>query len=1077
MGLVCHRSIVFSDMPLGMHETFLRLRADHAMLRELGGLVVVNAEGMWGYSGGVSFGEGAIEDGVIGIQAVVDRLTSRAARMDHPEYLLDDETHCLLVTSTDSTADSIARLLEVMEGTMPDNKRCDWLHIEWSRGLVFSVAESLISDWNGGEFDRNCIRNRTATEKVEYEHHEWSAALIQYLESRMLARRGAIDLDGEKHPLRTFGFATLDFSQTEGRRFLEARALIDKVAQEDERIDLDVVFRRCSEALKGGRNLFSQALSQANMPLNIANLVSNDEDFAQFDVRQRLSDFRDHVTNETGAIEKVEASIEEGVEDLKSQLNQVLQQTDNSAQERLTVIQSLLGRMPDRTVGKPLRSTLMLDDCEQECLEALARMSNHEQEIPSVQELHVKRRMCAEFADNIVHLERAMAIDEEAGLDTEEDEKELSKLSEDLEQCTQQYGVLRTRFARFRRRMFAALSAQWMEGLFERLVEEARHEPEPYVVEEQPLLSAREKRLLMTTAVTLPAWLTIAWMINVLFWFEQAMMSLAYGLVWAAVISYRMRARKPKAPPSPMVEQRKKFIKAAEQYHTEMVRFAALTRFQTAFDEQIRKPLIIEHNRLSAILNGLRKEAGSAQKEVESAFIEVDFIQHIGDSDSFNRYYDEELEDPIAAVPSIVQVYLDLLRSGIRQWDEHDAVLRYKALIRERVHQHLDELEQFDMLHFLTDDDRDGVPVFVNPALPPLEELIRRATISLGVLHDCGAEQDGQLKVFMGRSDNSLLVDRFKDRMGRLFPEASQARLQFIETDDANRIGFLRTVDIRMEAMKRRERADAEESGSSHEQREEEDSRSTVSVLDHKGFGVVSGDQLTFSLRGQAVVFDLPRFTPEEREAILGLDHFERGVRLVPGKDVEDIVYERILGHDQHDAQLEAIVVQARDWSARLGVSLPEVLISLVQAIPYEIGTHEKYPIETLMLGHGDCSDKSTLLKKLLGLCGVNSALLLYEGLKHMALGVAVPSGSEGHMVKGYAFMECTRPFVVGNEPYELVGGGSPANEEAELLLSDPSLSPWSGYSEYREAAKAGFPSVRDDEDDTPLRNSWREQS
>ena len=95
MGLVCNRSIVFSDMPPGMHETFLRLREDHAMLRELGGLVVVNAEGMWGYSGGVSFGEGVIEDGVTGIQAVVDRLTSRAARMVHPEYLLDDETHCL----------------------------------------------------------------------------------------------------------------------------------------------------------------------------------------------------------------------------------------------------------------------------------------------------------------------------------------------------------------------------------------------------------------------------------------------------------------------------------------------------------------------------------------------------------------------------------------------------------------------------------------------------------------------------------------------------------------------------------------------------------------------------------------------------------------------------------------------------------------------------------------------------------------------------------------------------------------------------------------------------------------------
>ena len=94
-----------------------------------------------------------------------------------------------------------------------------------------------------------------------------------------------------------------------------------------------------------------------------------------------------------------------------------------------------------------------------------------------------------------------------------------------------------------------------------------------------------------------------------------------------------------------------------------------------------------------------------------------------------------------------------------------------------------------------------------------------------------------------------------------------------------------------------------------------------------------------------------------------------------------------------------------------------------------------------------------------------------------MALGIAVPSGSEGHLIQGYAFLEATAPFVVGNDPVELVSGRTPKNAEVELLLSDPSLSPWSGYADYREAAMAGFPSAQDAEDDTFLRNSWREQS
>ena len=55
-----------------------------------------------------------------------------------------------------------------------------------------------------------------------------------------------------------------------------------------------------------------------------------------------------------------------------------------------------------------------------------------------------------------------------------------------------------------------------------------------------------------------------------------------------------------------------------------------------------------------------------------------------------------------------------------------------------------------------------------------------------------------------------------------------------------------------------------------------------------------------------------------------------------------------------------------------------------------------------------------------------------------MALGIAVPSGSEGHLIQGYAFLEATAPFVVGNDPVELVSGRTPKNAEAELLAVGP---------------------------------------
>lgn len=1103
MSLTCYRSIVFSDMPLGMHETFLRLRSDHLMIREVTGLVVVNQDATWGYSGGETYGQGLIENGMPGIQAVVDRLTSRSTRIDHPEYELDDNTHCLLVTTSDSDAYSIRHLVEVMEKTMPEHTRCDWLHIEWGEGMAFSDAEALINAWNGGEFDRNCIRNRTASEKVEYGHREWSAAVIQYLESRMLEREGAISFDEEVRSPRTFGFATLDFSQTEGRRFLEAKAFLQVVERENERVDLDLVFRRCSEALKGGDRLLAEALSHADAPLDLGKLVTTTEDYARFDVRQRLSDFRDRVTNNEGTIEKVEQSVEEGIEHLKAQIETILESSDSSAQERLSIIQSLLGHVPERTHGKPLRTTMMLDDCERDCLAELAALSEFVEDAPSVQELHIQRRFCAEQMDNIVNLKRAIEIDEEAGLDTSSEKQQLLRLRQEFEKCQDGYDQLRQRYTRFRRGMFAALSTQWMEGLFERLVKEATYDYKPPVVVEKPLLGPWEKRVLITTGAILPLWLWLAWKIGIGFWFEQVLLTVVYAIGWAVVISLRLRKPK-KVQENPMVKQREMWMAAADKYHGAMVRFAALSRFQKLFDEEVHKPLILEYNRLTSLLGNLRSQADEAREVVENSFTEVDFVQHIGNADSFNKYYEYDLSPSMGAVPSIVKVYLEFMSSKRRHWTEEDALEEYRRMIRKEVNDHLESLERFEMLEYLMEREHNKPPHFVDPDLPPLGELIRRAKISLGGLHDCAKEEDGHLTVFIGRSDNTTMTDRFRQQINSLFPESRQARLDFVLTDDVNRIGFLRMIDVDVRAMKAREQQDARrvrrrKPAPDVPKAPAEEGEGNVAppppapTPDGGGhaFGTVGDGRLTFILRGDEVSFDLPSFTELERQAILDLEHFERGVRLIPGQDVEEVVYSRILGHSEHDGELEKLMEQARNWASRLGISLPEVLIALVQAIPYEVGTHEKYPIETLMEGHGDCSDKSTLLKKMLGMCGVNSALLLYEDLKHMALGMAVPKGSGGHMVEGFAFMECTAPFVVGNDPVPLVSGRTPKGARVECLLSDPSLGPWSGYSAYREAAAQGFPPTgkgqdtpirnmnpRADEgnEDARLRNKWKEQ-
>jgi len=76
----------------------------------------------------------------------------------------------------------------------------------------------------------------------------------------------------------------------------------------------------------------------------------------------------------------------------------------------------------------------------------------------------------------------------------------------------------------------------------------------------------------------------------------------------------------------------------------------------------------------------------------------------------------------------------------------------------------------------------------------------------------------------------------------------------------------------------------------------------------------------------------------------------------------------------------------------------PDLVISFVQSMPYiadDVTTpyddYPRYPIETVFAGGGDCEDTSILVAAILDGMGYDVALLLLEGARHMAVGVAIP--------------------------------------------------------------------------------------
>ena len=195
--------------------------------------------------------------------------------------------------------------------------------------------------------------------------------------------------------------------------------------------------------------------------------------------------------------------------------------------------------------------------------------------------------------------------------------------------------------------MFASLSTEWMEGLFEQLVEQATYSYTPPVVEEKPLF------LLVRKSVDrlgfLFAGLVVAFMENRTSILVRAIVGvrmLRGGLGCSDFVEAGERKRHPRKSYGGATATIHQGSKRLSQFDGALCGAHAI---QKVFDEEIRKPLLIEYNRLSGVLDHLRSTAGDTQSMVDQSFTEVDFVQHIGNAESFSRYYDEELSAPLSS--------------------------------------------------------------------------------------------------------------------------------------------------------------------------------------------------------------------------------------------------------------------------------------------------------------------------------------------------------------------------------------------------------------------------------------------
>lgn len=162
------------------------------------------------------------------------------------------------------------------------------------------------------------------------------------------------------------------------------------------------------------------------------------------------------------------------------------------------------------------------------------------------------------------------------------------------------------------------------------------------------------------------------------------------------------------------------------------------------------------------------------------------------------------------------------------------------------------------------------------------------------------------------------------------------------------------------------------------------------------------------------------RFPASVLAEMRALDHFEDGVMVRSGQTAEQVIYELLLEERAHNNFVYDIMEALRESATLHGLNEVQLTVDFVQNIPYdEFAGVDKYPVETLLAGTGDCSDKSLLLGQLLEMMGYSCTLLLYSEAKHMALGLEVDALRDDvdRLSANTVYVETTTPHPIGRFP------------------------------------------------------------
>ncbi len=772
----------------------VQIRGDRPLLHNLAGVLSLN--------GGLR--EGFLQDEVWqdgdASQSLIRAIIDRERRVELGQYDIHPDLICVIVTHSSQDLVDLETLIQEVTSNLPERHEVHWIHLLEEEGMKMEEMRSLFDGIEGLQCHE--IGTKTESESIHFVSKEWATVLLQVMEYLMLK---SPSLDGvNRDEVQCYGAASIDFSRREGLRLLEAKAQLDVLKREQERIHLDQVYLNAYSALKKGKSAYTRVKEKFIVPSNIESYFDGVTSYSSFDAKRKFDAFRLSILEPGGVIESLSQELEEELADVKGDVWKVLDSCSASGQERLNVVNCLLGRSGTFIEGKAIRPTLMLEDCESDLLnDALQRMNatsvflaESSGEVPeplelsTVLTLHTQRRICDEIMDDMVNVERMLEVGPESEEERALGMKMLAQRQEDHRNAVHSNSMLRTNYGEFRRKLYGLFTSAWLEGEIAKLREASVYPYTPPVKEKKTIFSVREKQLLKSSALICLVWLSSGLGFSFLSWIKPLIVTSAVAAFWIALAMWRLRQRD-EVVEDPMIKQRELWRKAAVELHEIHVEYALMQRFDKVFDEEIRKPLLSEANELQSIIDCMTVQKASAESVVSSCFTEVDFVEQLGNSDTFNQYYEEQVRPSVGTLPSVVDSNQDVKRR-LRTWSAEQVAQRYWMRLGNTLKEHVSSMKEFEMLGYLLGNRMNQEPpVFVLRSNSDFDELVRRCRIHLELLHDDSA--GSSLLVVMHDSRlEPYVLEEFKSKLDGIFEESKSNQLSFMATDDPNRVAFLR---------------------------------------------------------------------------------------------------------------------------------------------------------------------------------------------------------------------------------------------------------------------------------------------